>query len=569
MASNAIAFIAGLGTGMLNAQEKKRLQEREAKKDAQDDAVFDSRMDDVREKKKERAALAEAGKTVTVNDSASTLDTSGKPVLYEDPGVASSDFRQARSMAESTGTAMTGSAPVQTVSAGGQAFASTALAKAAADQANTPAGRAQRTAAALYGVGKPAEAMQLEAGSKQAQVADMQLAEQRWRTDLGAAMQGGHDGLAKLLTNTQADGLAQHKVQPVKNADGTITYNLLQEDGTLKPLPQLTFPDTEDGVVHAAYQLDKFVTPAQRMDHNLKTAKEAREGRESDAKAGYYDSMANAKDVAAANPKTGIDRMSEVDKLTLQNLNKQRDTIHTAITKAQAEGSFDDKSPNAGALRTQLAGLNLRERQLTAKYSGEAAPDPLGIRKPAPAPASAGGAKTGAVTGSGTAKEGQVDILNQEMTKATAARDKPGITADERTRAEADIASLTKELQRLGVKAGAPAPSMAATAGVAAPAAAPAPVAKAKAPAPSPAPAQAVAKAETSPVEAAGQQLDGARAALKALQSQPRPGLAAGRPAIDAYAAKVDAAKTAVVEAEAIYAKALPKQGAAFVHRPI
>lgn len=69
--------------------------------------------------------------------------------------------------------------------------------------------------------------------------------------------------------------------------------------------------------------------------------------------------------------------------------------------------------------------------------------------------------------------------------------------------------------------------------------------------------------------DTAGANVDQARDALKTLQASPRPGLAAGREAIDAYAAKVEALKKYVRDAETVYQNTLPAQGAAlYPQRP-
>ena len=141
--------------------------------------------------------------------------------------------------------------------------------------------------------------------------------------------------------------------------------------------------------------------------------------------------------------------MSESDKMTRADLQKQKDRIQTQLVKMDSEGSLDEANLGAKRLRTDLARLNLMERQLITKYEGAdpiATPDPLGMRKPAPS-----GKAVTAPNPFNAGKQGQADILNQEMRKATESLSKPGITLDERTRAQADIASLAKELKNLGV----------------------------------------------------------------------------------------------------------------------
>ena len=246
-------FAAGLGVErVLDRQKERDDKERLDRREARDAELQDARMDQYRQAKKDREALAEAGKPVVVNANAATLDTSGKPVVYEDPGVASSDFRQARNMAEQTGVPMAGSAPQQTITAGGQSFGSDmAGAQAAADAGNSPAGFAKRTAAALYGLGKPVEAMQLEAAAKQGKLADYtlnkaaiedkalkanDLINQRVQANGGDVFKAA----TQILTETGVGGLEGIEVVPRASPDGKTMQYIGIGRGKEVPLMQFT-----------------------------------------------------------------------------------------------------------------------------------------------------------------------------------------------------------------------------------------------------------------------------------------------------------------------------------------
>ncbi len=89
--------MAGLGTGYLNAKEKEKDRERQAKKDAQDGEAHDARMYEANKSRRKDEVIAEAHKPTTVNENAVTLDVSGKPALYDishAADVAGSDYRQ-------------------------------------------------------------------------------------------------------------------------------------------------------------------------------------------------------------------------------------------------------------------------------------------------------------------------------------------------------------------------------------------------------------------------------------------------------------------------------------------
>lgn len=442
--SGAIAFLAGLGTGYLNETNRQKKEKNDDEDRALRNEASQLQITAAKKQVADQATLAEAGKPIAMTEGAGGML---KP--------ASMDNRD-------VGLPENAALPNQGLQVGGynvagKQFADPVAAQGAMAAANTPEATNQRILAAQRGI-DPSKAIAMQKDIAQGTVADIQASDAVFRNKLGVAMGFGHEGLAKLITESQSDGLAEHQLKAVVSPDGkTVNYNKVDKDGKLTPTT-LTYPNTEEGVVAAAYRLDKAITPAMRADFAAKQKKEEREGLESNSKiklqgaqANYYDSAAQLKDVTDPNaPKGGIkplvERMSEIDKSTLGNINKQREQINAAITKAQAEGSWDDKNPGSQALKTKLASLALQESKLQTKYAadgGAALPDPLGVRKAPSAPSDK--------------KQGQVEILNQEMTKAQAMLAKPGITPDERGRAETDIASLNRELKNLGVKPGQPA----------------------------------------------------------------------------------------------------------------
>lgn len=295
---------------------------------------------------------------------------------------------------------------------------------------------------------------------------------------------------------------------------------------------------------------------ATQLQQNRADRKDNREDADSASLVNYRNSMAGKYDAQAANgggsgaPKSAFERMDEFDKTKLVSINKQREMIQQSIIKGSAEGSYDPASPGAKGLQTQMALLNKQESALTAKY-GDSSPkaDPLGVRKPAP---QGGGATTAAAPGS--KRGGQIEVLDQEMEKAQAALSAAD-TPEKKTRVQGDIDSLTREFKNLKAE-----PSgrktVAAAAGIPTKAERPA----AAKPEPKPEP-----RSDLSPqAEAAGVDLDKAKEALKTVSSQARPGLAAGRAAMDAYAAKLSAAKEEVAKRQAQYERLVPAQGVAF-----
>lgn len=259
--------------------------------------------------------------------------------------------------------------------------------------------------------------------------------------------------------------------------------------------------------------------------------------------------------------KAAVDRMSEIDKVNLLDLNKQYDMAQQAILKGQADGTFDPiKNDVSKALQTKLGELSFRKQAIHSKYAGDLTKsDPLDYRKLSASEQSLRPKITGDMGADPKVIQREIAATTADLRKVT----DPASTS----KLQDYLADLQRQYANLLGTTRPPAPvttpQAIAAGGVSAqPTAAP-PVAAPTAPALA---ARGVApQPPANPVEVAGVQVDQARAQLSALLNSPRPGLAAGRAAIDAYAAKVAGAKQMVAQAEAAYQSVLPRQGAAFM----
>lgn len=457
--SKAIAFLAGLGTGFLN--ESKR-QEDKARQDKLDQITFD-RAD--REKKADKRQDARDADVAASQTDLSVTEGAGgmlKPDSADNRDVGGADMASLPN----------GGLNPAAFAAGGINYKTRKEADTAVTAANTPDGKAARAAAAISKY-DPAAGMKMRADAATVSSAEQKLADQRWNGDLWHAMVKGHGGLAEMVSNSNSGPLAGLKLQAVPSADNSyVTYNIVEADGSLKPTV-LVFPNNAEGIQRAGAFLDKTITPAQRLDHALKEKKEASESRLRDAHSTLYESQANKIDLAP----DALAKMTEVDKSTLASLNKQRDTINSAITKAQAEGNWDPKQPATKDLQTRLASLDLQASQLTARYAGPAAgiPDPLGLRKP-PAPSGTGKTKSPLAAQPGDAD--QTLIYQGELQKAQARLADPKLTPEEKTRAQADVDGIEREMARAKIPAPARPAAVAASGGIPAAAPAQAPAAK-------------------------------------------------------------------------------------------
>lgn len=404
----------------------------------------------------------------------------------------------------------------------GQSFADRGAAQAEVTRQNSPEAVNQRVAQAYRAQGAPDKAMVIESGTRSAELQAMQLADQRWKRDLGRAMRAGHEGLAQLGTGSEAGPMAGMKVNAVVSPDGkSVTYAALDKDGKPNPIPGLpVFSNDEKGVTQAAWMLDQSIDPAARMAHY--TALQQREEDRTDKKD-------TREEVRRHN--------MAMEGLTARGLDIKESTAAGKGKSGDAApfdplSDFDPKQARKEAM--ELAG---KEAEATGKpYSEQRAQQIFARLRDAAA----------------------ADNTNRYV-QQTVSKELRAAKADPAAYAAAyDKAKQVANPQQLAVW-GFPAPG---TAGGSKPAstgrAAAAPVAAVQ-------PASAAPAAATSPADAAGARLDAARQRLAALRSAPSPGLAAGRAAIDERAAQVQAAREAVAQAEAEYQRAVPQSGAAFV----
>lgn len=482
MSKNSIAFLTGLGTGYMNANAKEKKDKRDEEDRALRNKASQLQINQAEQAIADKRTIAQAGAPIAMVEGAGGMT---KPATMDNRDVSLPENAALPNAGLNEGG----------YSVAGKTFVDPAAAQAELTTQNSPEARGKRVIAAMSGI-DPVGAMNLEHAQTQRTRETTKFTQEQEAYAKRLKDEGAIDGLKALRMGDGAGMVAAF------NKGGQ--YKILGEPVITpenREIPGIGMVPTYSAVFQVAgadgkptelkinsHDLGMRLMPYEKfLDTQMKASKEGREGEESKSKiklqgaqAEYYESAAGAKDATASKPV--VEKMSEVDKTTLTSLNKQRDTINTAMTKAQAEGTWDENAPGSKQLKTKLAALNLQESQLTAKYSdgGGALPDPLGMRKPA------GSAKPAAA---GSPKSGQVEILNQEWAQAQSQLANAK-TPEERTRAEGDIAALSREFKNL--KATPPgAPANAASAGAItstpakAPAAAPAraPVAAAPAPA--------------------------------------------------------------------------------------
>lgn len=289
-------------------------------------------------------------------------------------------------------------------SVAGKAFADRAAADTAAAAENSPDAVNGRVAGAYRRAGQFDKAMAMEAGGRTAELQKMQLADAQWKRDLGGAMRNGHAGLASLATSSEAGPMKGMNVQAVVSEDGkTVTYSAVDKDGNVAPIPGLPqFSNDQNGLVQAAYMLDRTVDPSARMAHLDQQQQRAQAQANSDRAFNQQASQFNQSFGLQSRSADRQDKLAEVQiktqdlayqealrgakipqavKLQVDGLRKEQDTISSAIAKAQADGSWQPDAPGAKALLERQAIVNAQIGKHLQPYMKEAAAtDPFNLK---------------------------------------------------------------------------------------------------------------------------------------------------------------------------------------------
>lgn len=417
MVRGMLALMSGLGNGYNQGRQQEFENERRTKLDqialdraARETKEFDQQQAD-RTELRDAAALVQAAP-----DMVPTPDGSPVQRMLLDPSGDNRDAGEA-------GTAP--ALPAQRV--GMQGMLSPQQAGAMVAQSNLPDAVRARQVSVLQRQ-SPEKAAVLQAHDLSLKNTQMDMANKEADAQANAMAMRGPEALVNWTSESGMSGKKWKWVPTEDQAFGVIHEVL--PDGTTKPTG-LKVENNLQGALKLAEAFSKSTPTSVKLKHFLDERIEARKGRvdeaninESNAKADYY------RGVNVAKPAKGvIDRMRESDKMTFADINKQRENIAAAITKAQAEGMWDDKAPGSQQLATRLTALNMRATALVAKYEkeGGGAPDPLGVRMPDPyglRGASVGATKSTTTTRAPTSMEiVQQDMKRNGFTSATATLD--------------------------------------------------------------------------------------------------------------------------------------------------
>lgn len=235
--SKAMALLAGFGAGYFKAEDKKKDDERQAKRDARDEEQY-------QEGKADRQSIRDE-RNQALNDK-NELRTAAAPVaVTTTPGQA---------MPASEGALASDNPTVGGYKAGANQFASEGLAAADAEKQNTPEARRARVMATMEKQGNFQGADEMATRGIQVEAAKSTLDENK-QLSAGRAMarnvadtlaRTGYQGLAKLMTEKYDDG---NTYTAVEDGKGGAKVTAVTKDG--KPVGSMDFANHADAIMAA------------------------------------------------------------------------------------------------------------------------------------------------------------------------------------------------------------------------------------------------------------------------------------------------------------------------------
>ncbi len=433
-----LSLLAGLGNGYNKGTQQQFENDR------------DTKLDQI---KLDRAAQ-EATEFAQMQQDRTALRAAGAPVVATPDTVVDANGNTVQRMVkpdtmDNADVGQPGEAPVTTpaMRVGMQGMLAPAAVPGALAAQNTPDAIRMRQMAVIAQQ-NPEKAATLQAADLRMKAATIEQSQQQFDSQLNDAAKSGWDSLGKFMDDSPSSP-SKGKWVPSEDGKKMRAYKADPTSGALVPTG-VEFDNSPSGLADAAQFFSKSVPITAKVAHF--TAQQAEDRKEKHDQAteeyqrgmlgvaqqnaatteGYRKDMGAAALTKADRPAGGgnaVDRMSEADKLTFGDINKQRETINAAITKAQAEGAWDDKSPNAQTLLTRQRALSMQGQALLKKYQSDdaaAAADPLGVRK-----AATGGSER--VVSPATQRSRDTDrvpILVAEWEKATDLSDKEAIARE-------------------------------------------------------------------------------------------------------------------------------------------
>lgn len=336
--SGALAFIAGLGGGYLQGQEREVQRKRQEAKDAQESQQFQWQAQDRARQEKERQTLQSAGQPIAMTEGAGGMV---RPETMDNQDVG---------QPENDGQPNNGLMPVA-FRVGAQPFANRNDAQADVAMQNSPSGVQGRRVAALEGMGRFDEADRARATQLQLAEATRRYQDEGYSDALKALRSGDAAGAVAAFNKSGSMKIAGDMQLSPKEIDlpghGKInsydaSFNLVNPDGSVRPMKL----NTHDATM-ASMPYEKV------LKAGLDAAKEKREATTSEATANYHNAVADYYKTRESAPGKKSDvgkpfKMDEDDKLRFTEANKSVHEANKALNDAMGKlmpGDEPSKSP--------------------------------------------------------------------------------------------------------------------------------------------------------------------------------------------------------------------------------
>lgn len=419
MSRSMVAFLAGLGGGYLRAQDKVADDERQAKRDARDDARFNREQKAWEEQDRLNQDLKDAAAPRTVVDGTVT-ESGGNKVLTTDPAqtaaIQKTLAEEAEMRGEAAPTTRAGQGVVGAMARGNEIVTD---GQADAGKLNTADARNERVLGALQKNGQVERALSMQNSLLEQQakrlgldVAQAQFADEQFNRRLNERLAGPDfvQQAAQMFTETQVGGLAGAAVTARPTADGKRVEYVAAKDGQERVLGSIAAG--EAGRAQLLQQLARvpLATKVGWIVEGEKTKREEERwqqtfdfNKKKEENDQQYRQRVLSIQMAQESRARQVHAIAMQDakippgvKLQAQTLAKQMESINSAINKAMAEDSFDVNKPGPAGLIKQQRILGLQYQRLMAPYTpgSENKADPLGLNgggqeAPAAAPGAA------------------------------------------------------------------------------------------------------------------------------------------------------------------------------------
>lgn len=388
MTRGILAFIAGAGSSALAQTQRMREEERADKADKRAQESHDVLMTKANREEGERRQMADAGRTVSVQQGAG--------------GVTLPADADNRDVGQPDGPSIDNGQLKAGYRVGSTSYGTEADANAAATAYNSPDAIDARQGAVLRAAGRPMEAKQLESAGLQAKTAKFTLDRetQKWadeQFDQRLAQIGNADDLAQHVA-----AVAGKQVSVVKTPDGKKAQLVYTNDKGEQVKYGSEFDNTAEGIQRAVVPLSKSMSASQKITalqhfqtfdesrrHNQANERHADEtlaetkrhnpvmegqgaahirlqGQSIGISQGQLDLAKQKHEDDLKNDPTRV--LPPATKMYVAGLDKSIGTIDAAIAAAMSRNEWDPNSANATALLAQRNQAQRERSRLLQPY---------------------------------------------------------------------------------------------------------------------------------------------------------------------------------------------------------